>query len=113
MKKGRGSVAALIIVIVAAVYISVMFKDDVDRFSPFLTEEDVYVQVNQPGVLEHGGKIRYKLTAYNKEGKKEKISFTADVELPKGTYLKVEAKGTYVFRWEKIKAEEVPSVIVW
>ncbi|MDQ1914060.1 YxeA family protein [Paenibacillus sp. GD4] len=110
MKKG-GAVAALVLVILAALFI-VNFKDVLDRFNPFITKEYVYVQINQSAEPDQG-RFRYKLTGYNEESKEKKVNFTTSTELPNGTYLKVLAKGSYAQEWEKIKPEEVPKGIQW
>ncbi|MDD9271909.1 YxeA family protein [Paenibacillus sp. GCM10023248] len=111
MKNRRVPVMTLVVVMLAVVFI-VLYKDVVDRFNPFLTKAYVYVQINQAPVPNHG-RVEYKLTGYNAEGDKENVNFTASTELPKGTYLKVLAKGAYVQEWEKINPEEVPSAIKW
>ncbi|MBE1442936.1 YxeA family protein [Paenibacillus sp. OAS669] len=107
MKKA-GAVLALIIVIVAIVFIT--SKDVIDRFNPLINKEYVYVRINQPA-QDEDGRFRYNLTGYNAEGLKKKVSFTASTKLPEGAYVKVLAKGAYAQEWEQIKEEEAPKEI--
>jgi uncharacterized protein (TIGR01655 family) len=117
MKKSK--TRSTVFVTLAIVILAVVFmltnkatKQAVDRYSPFLTKEYVYVKIDQPGVLSNH-RFEYELTGYNSEGRKEKVSFTASTELTKGTYLKVLAKGSYAEKYEMIKAEEIPPAIKW
>ncbi|GED16517.1 YxeA family protein [Aneurinibacillus migulanus] len=107
----KWAVAALIIVILGALFIFTS-RDVVDRFNPLIKQEYVYVQINKPAEPDNG-RFKYKLTGYNAEGKKKNVNFTASIELPKGTYLKVLAKGFYVQKWEEVKAEDIPKEIKW
>lgn len=100
----------VIVILVALIILN--FKEEFDRFNPFITKEYVYVQINQSAEPDQG-RFRYKLLGYNEESKKKNVNFTVSTELPKGTYLKVLAKGDYAQEWEKIKAEEVSKEIKW
>lgn len=107
----KGAVAALIIIILGALFY-VTFRDTIDRFNPLIPQEHVYVQINKPGEPDNG-RFKYKVAGYNTEGKKKNVSFTASIELPKGIYLKVLAKGAYAQEWEEVKKEDIPKGIKW
>lgn len=87
-------------------------KEVKDRYSPFLKEENVYVQINKQGELDHH-RYKYELTGYNAAGKKKNVLFTASTDLPKGTYLKVLAKGYYSSEYEEVNEESIPKEIKW
>lgn len=111
-KSGLRIVFVVIVLVVLGAVFMTSFKEEFDRFNPFMTKEYVYVQINEPAQPEHG-RFKYKLTGYNAEGKKKKISFTASIELKEGTLLKVLARGSYTEVWEKVEPDDIPKDIKW
>ena len=92
MKK-RSAFVALALIVLAALFVA-KYKDVVDRFNPLLTKEYVYVQIDEAGRPTAHGRVQYKLTGYNAAGKRKNVNFSASTQLPKGTWLKVLAKGS-------------------
>lgn len=111
MTRKSGLITVFIVIVLGAVFM-ITFKEEFDRFNPFLTKEYVYVQINGPAVPDNG-RYKYKLTGYNAAGQKKKVTFTASVELKEGTLLKVLARGSYTEVWEKVEPESVPKEIKW
>ncbi|MBM7566129.1 YxeA family protein [Paenibacillus sacheonensis] len=99
---------AVVLVILVILFV-VKYRDVADRFNPFLVKTYVYVQIDKPGESEPHGRVAYALTGFDAEGKRKKVRFTASTQLPKGTYLKVLAKGAYTEAYERVDEEALPK----
>ncbi|TQR46197.1 YxeA family protein [Paenibacillus popilliae] len=108
-------ISFVVIVIILLAGIFTMFKEDLDRFNPLYSKEEVYVQVGnqQPVPVMNNHRFQYELKGYNAEGKKKTVVFTTSEKLKNGTYLKVLAKGSYTEKWQEVKADQLPKSIKW
>lgn len=112
MKKIIIGVASILTIGAGFVFISGI--DDLDRFSPFTKEKDVYVLSKGLGVPspEHNGKkYTYELNGVDQSGEEEKINILTDTKdsLGEEKYFKVHVKGRYVFQYDHIKEKDVPE----
>ncbi|WP_439196858.1 YxeA family protein [Bacillus velezensis] len=110
MKK---ALAILAVLAAAAVIYGLLFfhNDVIDRFNPFIHQQDVYVQIDRDGKHLSPGGTEYTLDGYNASGKKEEVTFFAGKDLRKNAYLKVKAKGKYVETWEEVRFEDMPGSV--
>lgn len=108
-------ISFVVVIIILFVGTFTMFKEDLDRFNPLYSKEEVYVQVDdqQPVPVMNNHRFKYELKGYNAEGKKKTVVFTTSEKLTKGAYLKVLAKGSYTEKWQKVQADQLPKSIKW
>lgn len=113
MKKLIGvliGVIFILILIVGYTFLPQSVTEVVDRFNPLISQKEVYVQIDEkPEKISH--RYEYSLTGYTSDDNKKKVTFTTSTTLPKETYLKVYAKGSYVETWEEVKFNKLPSNI--
>lgn len=111
MKKLIGvfiGIISIFILIVGYTFLPQSVTEVLDRGNPLISQKDVYVQINkQPEKVSH--RYEYSLTGYTSDGNEKKVTFTTSATLPKNTYLKVDTKGSYVKKWEKIESHKLPS----
>lgn len=113
MKKLIGifiGIICILILIVGYTFLPQSVTEVLDRGNPLISQKDVYVIIDkQPEKSSH--RYEYSLTGYTSDGNDKKVTFTTSATLPKGTYLKVDAKGSYVKTWVEIEFHELPSNI--
>ncbi|GAA0602989.1 YxeA family protein [Virgibacillus siamensis] len=111
MKKLIGvfiGVVFIFILIVGYTFLPQSVTEVFDRGNPFISQKDVYVQIDkQPEKISH--RYEYSLTGYTADGNEQNVNFTTSATLPKNTYLKVDAKGSYVKTWEEVEFHKLPS----
>ena len=82
----------------------------VDRFNPFVKEEDRYVKTaDKYGTAKSQGGYDYSQKAVNDSGEAREITFYAGKKLKEKAYLKLDSKGSFVESWEEVTEEEVPE----
>lgn len=114
MKKLKGigiGIVVILILIVGYTFLPQTVKEVFDRGNPMISQKDVYVQIDeqQPKKVHH--RYEYSLTGYTSEGNEKKVTFTSSTILTEGSYLKVDAKGSYVKTWEMVKSHKLPSKV--
>ncbi|TFJ91498.1 YxeA family protein [Lentibacillus salicampi] len=113
MKKLKGigiGIVVILILIVGYTFLPQSMKGVLDRGNPLISQIDVYVQINkQPEKVSH--RYGYSLKGYTSDGNEKKVSFTTSTTLPSNTYLRVDAKGSYVKNWEKVNFDNLPSKV--
>ncbi|WP_373895655.1 YxeA family protein [Virgibacillus natechei] len=108
MKKLGVFIGVILILIVGYTFLPQSVTEVFDRGNPLISQKDVYVQIDkQPEEISH--RYEYSLTGYTLDGNEQKVTFTTSAMLPKNTYLRVDAKGSYVKTWEKVEFHELPS----
>ncbi|MED0664394.1 YxeA family protein [Geobacillus thermodenitrificans] len=108
MKKIIGIIIALVVVFVG--FFTVVPEEDRDHINPFIPKEVIYVQIYEDPAP-HGQGYKYTLTGYTEDGEEKKITFTAGKVLKEKAILKVNAKGSFVEKWEEVQPEELPEKV--
>ncbi|WP_117170075.1 YxeA family protein [Paraliobacillus sediminis] len=106
MKKTVGFIVIAFVVIIVGVFS--IYPAERDRFNPFLTIGNVYVQINEEPVIDED-RYYYDLTGYHEDGKKTELAFSAIKDLKENAFLKITAKGAFVKGYEEVQAEELPE----
>ena len=114
MKKLKGFGIGMIVIFILMVGYSFLPQTVTgvfDQINPMISQKNVYVQVDeqQPKKVHH--RYEYSLTGYTSGGNEKKVTFTSSTLLPEGSYLKVDAKGSYVKTWEMVKSHKLPSKV--
>lgn len=89
-------------------------EENRDRFNPLLIERDVYAFVDESGETDPSNAHRYLflVDGVDKAGEVHEIKVTSSVqEMPEKSFLKIRAKGKYVYSYEIIDEKELPTEI--
>lgn len=100
-------IASLVVVVVIA---SLYFfaREPFDRFSPWIEQEYVYVEIqNEP--TDDNGRYKYKEQGITEDGETKRVVFTTSTRLDTGTFVRVLAKGTYTETFTLINETDMPS----
>lgn len=81
----------------------------IDQLNPLVTQSEVYVKTKKADSINSYGITTYKQQAFDKDGKKKELTFTADHELVTDRYLKIYNKGAHVETYEEVSVETVPE----
>jgi len=105
MMKKALIIAVILIVAVASLYF--VFRESFDRFNPLISQEYVYVEV-QEAPADDNGRYKYRLQGVNEEGETKRVVFSTSTILDNGTFVRVLAKGSYTEEYELIDKENMP-----
>lgn len=78
-----------------------------DRFNPFISEEYIYVEV-QDEPVDDNGRYKYNLEGVNENEQTKRVVFSTSTKLNYGTFLRVLAKGAYTIEYTFISEDEMP-----
>ncbi|MGG2063618.1 YxeA family protein [Bacillus sp. S14(2024)] len=87
--------------------------ENIDRLNPFVKEKVVYVLTKGEGKPDPGypGRYMYILNGVDESGQEGevKVGTAAKDEFQENTYLKLRAKGKYVFEFKEVQEKDVPE----
>lgn len=129
MNRFLSSVATGVLIIVVVIWGADRYTDNntsqlaaiIDWLNPFISVEEVYVQVPTPckyetKFLEAGSRIEsfaYVEDSYNQKGRLRKLKFVSfGKQLSAGKWLKITTKGQNVQYWQEVLENEVPEEII-
>lgn len=81
----------------------------IDQLNPLVVKGEVYVKTKKADSINSYGITTYKQQAFNKDGKKKVLTFTADHELKTDRYLKIYNKGAHIETYEEVSEQNVPE----
>lgn len=105
-------IGILVVVVLGMGALSLIGKDNRDRFNPFIEEKDVYALIDKEGETDPNFEHRYMfmVDGVDNSGKVKEIKITSSVkDFYEKIYVKVHVKGTYVYDYEEIPEESVPE----
>ncbi|WP_242143006.1 MULTISPECIES: YxeA family protein [unclassified Bacillus cereus group] len=71
-----------------------------------------YTKIKSPGIQNETRRYNYELFAYNQQGKKKKLVFSARKQLRKESYIRLyHTLFRGVTYWEEVQLEELPKVV--
>lgn len=84
-----------------------------NRYNILVKHEAKYVKIDNKNAKDNDGfgNYDYKLTSYDKNGKKKQIEFTGMKKLKQGHFLKLDTKGNYVYSYKEVFKKDIPSDI--
>ncbi|KMK77699.1 YxeA family protein [Alkalihalobacillus pseudalcaliphilus] len=106
MKKAIISILILI-VIIGSLY--VLFRETFDRFNPFISEDYIYVEVqDEDEPKDDNGRFTYDLKGINENKETKRVVFSTSTQLEPGTFIRVLAKGMYAIEYTLISEDDMP-----
>lgn len=95
----------VVVVVMASLYF--LAREPFDRFSPWIEQEYVYVEI-QSEPSDDNGRYKYREQGITDSGDTKRVIFTTSMRLDQGTLLKVLAKGTYTEEYTIINEIDMP-----
>ncbi|WP_042360005.1 YxeA family protein [Geomicrobium sp. JCM 19055] len=100
-------IISCLVIIIAIVSLYFLFRDTFDRFNPLIEQEYVYVEI-QSEPSDDNDRYKYREHGVTEAGETKQVVFSTSVNLDKGTFIRVLAKGAYTEEYELIEKNEMP-----